>query len=219
MCYNVRMIFIYALVDPDSKKIRYIGKSIRPQQRLTNQMNESSNCHRSNWLQSLRANGKKPYQIILQELKDDADWQTCEIAWIRYGRQSGWPLTNNTDGGDGVCGLPEETRKLMASVWKGRKHKPETIEKLKAARAKRVITESTKHKQRESMKGREITWGEKISQSVRKLTEKDVLSILERFASGEKLVDMAKEYGVDRTTLTKVRNGTYMDKYNKKQNP
>ena len=128
-------------------------------------------------------------------------------------------MTNNTDGGDGVCGLPEETRKLMASVWKGRKHKPETIEKLKAARAHRVITEDTKRKQRESMIGRSITWGDKISKAVRKLTHEDVKNILDRFAAGEKLVDMAKEYGVDRTTMTKVRNGTYMDKYTKKRNP
>lgn len=216
VCYHMHMIFIYALIDPETNKIRYIGKSIRPKERLQNHMNEVANCHRSHWLQSLKAKGKKPYQVILQELEDGSDWQSCEVAWIKYGKSHGWPLTNNTDGGDGVPGLPEETRKRMAAIWSGRKHKPETIEKLKRARANRVITDETKQKQRDSMKGREITWGNKIAESIRKLTENDVQQILQRFSSGEKLIDMAKEYGVDRTTMTKVRNGTYMNKYNRK---
>ena len=203
------MIYIYALIDPNTYKIRYIGKSTRPKQRLQNQMNEVSNCHRSHWLQSLKAEGKRPHQVILQELYDDEHWQSFEVAWIRHGRAMGWPLTNNTDGGDGVCNLPEETRKRRAKVWLGRKHKPETIEKLKAARALRVTSDETRRKHSLAMKGRKITWREKIGAANRKIDESSIESILMRLANGEKVVSLAKEFGVHRTTMSKIKMGRY----------
>lgn len=203
------MIYIYALIDPYTAQIRYIGKSIRPKQRLQNQMNEVSNCHRSHWLQSLKANKKRPHQVILQELDDDSYWQSCEIAWIKHGKQMGWPLTNNTDGGDGVCNLPEETRKRMAKVWTGRKHKPESIAKLKAARALRVTNNATRLKHSQSMKGRKITWKDKIGEANRKIDDASIISIQQRINNGEKVIDLAKEYGVHRTTITKVKLNKY----------
>ena len=103
-------IYIYALVDPDSLLIRYIGKSIRPKERLQNHMNEKSKCHRCNWLQLLKSQNKKPLMFIINILNIDDDWQSIERFWIKLGRDAGWPLTNNTDGGDGVPGLPLETR-------------------------------------------------------------------------------------------------------------
>lgn len=203
------MIFIYALIDPDTAKIRYIGKSIRPKQRLQNHMNEASNCHRSHWLQSLKKAGKTPHQVILQELDDDVHWQSYEIAWIKHGREMGWPLTNNTDGGDGVCNLPEETRKRMSKIWSGRKHKPETIEKLKAARALRVTSEETRKKHSNAMKGRKITWKEKIAEANRKIDDEKLNVIMSRLKNGEKVIDLSKKYGVHRTTITKIKHGRY----------
>lgn len=47
-------VYIYGLTDPITEEIRYIGKSIRPTERLSNHCNEKSNCHRSNWIQSLK---------------------------------------------------------------------------------------------------------------------------------------------------------------------
>lgn len=203
------MIFIYALIDPNTAKIRYVGKSIRPKQRLQNQMNEVSNCHRSHWLQSLKKDGKIPHQVILQELDDDAPWQSYEIAWIKHGKEMGWPLTNNTDGGDGVCNLPEETKRRMSQVWSGRKHKPETIEKLKFARALRVTSEETRKKHSQSMKGRKITWKEKIAESNRKINDDQLKAIVYRLQCGAKVIELANEYGVHRTTITKIKQGKY----------
>lgn len=203
------MIYIYALIDPDTRKIRYIGKSIRPKERLGNQMNESSNCHRSHWLRNLRNHGKRPHQIILQELDDSEPWQEWEKAWIRHGREVGWPLTNNTDGGDGVDGLPEETRKRMSKVWIGRKHKPETIEKLKIARSKRITSDATRKKHSASMKGRVITWADKIGNANRKLTDQDIFDIEQMLFHGIKVIDISKHYGVHRTTISKVKTGKY----------
>lgn len=203
------MIFIYGLACPDSGQIRYIGKSIRPEERLMNHMNEVSNCHRSHWLQSLKAAGKRPCLVILQVLADDENWQEWEKSWIKYGRLVGWKLTNNTDGGDGVCGLPAETRARMAAVWLGRKHKPETIAKLVAARAKRTTSDETKAKHSAAMKGRKITWGDAISKATRKLSDEDVAAIKSSLLAGVKGKDLATKYKVNRTTISKVKLGKY----------
>lgn len=204
------MIFIYALIDPNTRQIRYIGKSIRPRERLQNHMNEPvSNCHRSHWLQGLKAEGKKPHQVILQELDDADDWQAVERWWIAKGKASGWPLTNNTAGGDGVPDLPLETRQKMSQVWLGRKHKPETIEKLKIARAKRVTKDETRLKHSRAMKGRKITWIDKISEANRKFTQEDAEKIRQRLLDGEKVIDLAEEYQTHRTTITKIKHGRY----------
>jgi predicted kinase len=203
------MIYIYGLIDPDTRKIRYIGKSVRPKERLQNQMNELSNCHRSHWLQELKRNGKRPYQITLQELEDSEPWQEWEKAWIKHGRESGWPLTNNTDGGDGVCNLPVETRQRMARVWLGRKHSAESLERLRIARAQRITTDETRKRISAAMAGRQITWRDKISASNRKLSQLDIASILDALNSGASVVSLSNQYGVHRTTISKVKKGKY----------
>ena len=44
------MVFIYALIDPFTFKVRYIGKTINLKQRFNRQMVERSNTHRCNWI-------------------------------------------------------------------------------------------------------------------------------------------------------------------------
>ncbi|MEN6621534.1 MAG: GIY-YIG nuclease family protein [Smithella sp.] len=211
-------VYIYGLVCPKTNQIRYIGKSIRPKERLMNHMNEVSNCHRSHWLQSLKKKGLKPSLRILQAFSDPPSdgWQKYERYWIQYGKEHGWPLTNNTNGGDGVEGLPPETRAKMAKVWKGRKHKPESILKIAMTSKGRLKTESQKEVMRNKMKNREITWGYKISESARKLSLEQQEEIKSRLANGERTGVLALEYGVHRTTLTKVKMGTYGLKHKRK---
>lgn len=147
--------------------------------------------------------------VILEELCGDADWQSVERKWIQYGRDAKWPLTNNTDGGDGVCGLPKETRRKMALVWTGRKHKPETIIKLCAARKLRTTSEETKKKMSASQTGRKIEWKDKISIANMKITPEMQIVILQRLSNGEKVIDLSREYKVHRGTITKVKMGKY----------
>lgn len=208
---SARKVYIYGLCDPESGLIRYIGKSIRPVERLSNHMNDHGTCHRTNWLRSLKIKGLKPTLVILQELPENAAWQDAEKAWIAYGYSQGWPLVNNTSGGDGVCGLPEETRRRIAQTWVGRKHSAETKAKIGAASKLKKMPEDAKKRISESQKGRKITWADKLHLAVRKFTEQQVEEISRRLSDGELVKDLADEYGVHRTTISKIKTGTYLE--------
>lgn len=209
MKMDAPLIFIYGLFDPESGMIRYIGKSIRPEERLRNHMQDKSKCHRSHWLRSLKSKGMKPGMIFLEQVSGEWPWQESERFWISYGKRNGWPLTNNTDGGDGVPGLPAETRERMRKTWLGRKHRPESLLKIGAATAARRHSDETKARMSAARKGCVITWGAKISEATRKLSHEQVGVIAGRLANGEKGIVLAREYGVHRTTLSKIKMGVY----------
>lgn len=210
--YWMTVSYIYGLICPIRSEIRYIGKSIRPRERLQNHMNDTGNCHRVNWIKHLKTNGLKPELIILEEVSPHDDWRERERYWISHGLDNGWPLTNNTSGGDGVRDLPEETRERMRKVWLGRKHSDETKKKIGAASATRFHSDERKSHMSELMKGRNITWGDKIAQSIRKITQEDFNIIFDRLRCGAKVKDIADEYGLHRTTVSKIKKGTYFDR-------
>jgi len=59
------------------------------------------------------------------------------------------------------------------------------------------------------MKGRKITWIAKIAEKARKLTVDQATNIKTRLAAGEKVKDLAAEYGLHRTTISKIKMNTY----------
>lgn len=203
--------FIYGLLCPDTGECWYIGKSIRPLERLQNHLKEPpSNCHRSHWIQSLKRQGKKPELVFFECAQGEHPWQESERFWIDYGRRHGWPLTNNTSGGDGVSGLPAETRERMAATWLGRKHSPESLARMKVARASHPPrTQASKDRIRQKMAGRAIAWGAKLGEANRKLDPEQQATIRARVLAGEKVKDLAVEYSVHRTTISKINVGTY----------
>lgn len=96
------MIYIYALIDPRTTEVRYIGKSIRPRERLANHCNEQGSSWRNRWLRQLVSLGLRPELAICETLPDDGDWIAAERKWIAQAKAWGWPLTNCTSGGDGA---------------------------------------------------------------------------------------------------------------------
>ncbi len=200
-------VYIYSLTDPFTGEIRYVGKSIRPRERLANQCNEKSNTHRCHWIQSVLAKGGRPIQTILEELSPDADWQEAEKRWIAYGREQGWPLTNGTDGGDGVPGLSGEAKERLLKTWKGRKHKPESLLKIGAASRNRKHTPEWSQLMHDKMKGRVFSPDhlQKISRSLRKLTDDQVRDIRRALANGELQKQLAVKYGVDKGTISNIK--------------
>jgi len=102
--------YIYALVDPDTDGVRYVGKADNPHKRLEIHLAgyEPRTTHKSNWIKSLLAQGKQPELMILEEV-DAAAWQEAEKRWIAYFRKVGVSLTNTTDGGEGGATITQET--------------------------------------------------------------------------------------------------------------
>jgi group I intron endonuclease len=144
---------IYALADPDSKKIRYIGKSSsgmkRPNSHWANcSLRNDHNPYKNRWILKLKKRGLKFLIFVLEEISsgDFEGLKNAEVKWIKYGRDNGWPLTNLTDGGDGVHGYvhSEETKKKISTSNTGKiscmlgKHHTED--------SKKKISESNKGK-------------------------------------------------------------------------
>ena len=99
--------YIYALKDPNTKEIRYIGKTIRPMVRLKQHVDEAKNrkiiSHKTNWIYGLLTNGQEP---IMEILKESDDWQKDEKELIAKHRSSG-RLLNIADGGEGPGEVPK----------------------------------------------------------------------------------------------------------------
>lgn len=202
-------VYIYGLRDPETHLIRYIGKAENPKARLSGHLRDKANCHRVHWIQGLLARGLKPEVVIIEKIEGEWPWQESERHWIDYGRRNGWDLTNNTDGGDGVCGLPAETRSRMRKTWLGRKHTPESLLRIGAASRGRHHTPEHKERMRNLMRGRKITWLSKVAAGLRKITPEQAESIKARVKAGEMVKDLAAEFKVDRTTISKINTGKY----------
>jgi hypothetical protein len=97
------MTFIYALIDPITKDVRYIGKSNNPHKRLfghNGHIRAKTKSHKHFWIKSLLDQGFVPTILILEKCEKSI-WQEREKDWIKFGRKLKWPLTNMADGGEG----------------------------------------------------------------------------------------------------------------------
>lgn len=204
-------IYIYALIDPLTNQVRYIGKSVDPVTRFQAHCNDSVETWRTNWIHSLAKRGARPILLLLDRLADSDDWQSAERAWIAFGRERGWPLTNCTDGGDGVVNLPPEIRQRMSQLWLGRKHKPESIVKIGAASKGRTHSEEHKRRMSEIMSQRVFTeqHRRRLSLGTRKLSDEQVREIRRRLNAGERQYAIARDYGVDKGTISNIKQGRF----------
>jgi hypothetical protein len=97
---------IYVLRDPRTNEVRYVGKTVKTlADRLSAHINESGKIktHRGQWIQSLLKVGVRP---VIEEIDQAlADWVEKERFWIAHYRSITEKLTNQCDGGEGVCGI------------------------------------------------------------------------------------------------------------------
>ena len=121
---------IYALADPRTGDIRYIGQSsVGPararQHTYPSRMRRDARLHSTRWLSGLLRSGRMPQISVLEEVPL-ADLDSAEGFWIAQGRGLGWPLTNLTGGGGGRRGftLSIETRAKIGAAQRGRKRAP-----------------------------------------------------------------------------------------------
>lgn len=133
---------IYALCEPDTGEVRYVGKtSCGAARRLREHISLSKNhrSHSYNWVRSLVARGLKPSSIILEVVEPGGDWAYAEKKWIAHFRSVSGKLVNQTDGGEGVTG-----RKYTASA--------ETRAKLSAASLGRQLSDDAKIRKSSALK-------------------------------------------------------------------
>ena len=121
---------IYALQDPITFELRYIGKSgsglSRPKAHTLPSYLSKDDTHKGRWIKQLINNGFKPIIKVIQNLNNHSELVQAEIYWIQYFKDLGCPLTNSTKGGIGRLGLPhtEETKKKIGLGQKNRKSYP-----------------------------------------------------------------------------------------------
>jgi hypothetical protein len=91
---------IYALLDPRTEAIRYVGKANDVNKRLTSHIRDSKrrNTPVCCWIRKLVANGLKPKTKVLETV-DYSQWQVREKHWIAKMRQV-HNLLNLASGGD-----------------------------------------------------------------------------------------------------------------------
>jgi len=118
--------FIYGLCDPDTGELRYVGKADNPEKRVISHLTEAARgknrSHRGNWLRSLLAQSKSPRLVVLLNVAK-TEWQFWERDLIKFFRDAGANLVNETDGGDGVLDM---TGVVRAKIRAGLKKKFET---------------------------------------------------------------------------------------------
>lgn len=126
-------VSIYALSDPRSLRVRYIGQSIDPRQRLIGHLSapKSDWTPKTRWLRKLAALGLKPILTVIDEVEASmAD--EAEVRWIAAFKAVG--ILNLSPGGFRIDYTPE-VRLKMSLKARARVHGPlsaATRAKLKA---------------------------------------------------------------------------------------
>jgi hypothetical protein len=121
-------VFIYGLVDPISKKLRYVGQTRRGFKRIREHwrasvLSKEARTHKTRWIKSLVVKGLTPSVVVFQEFEDDSWLNEAEVLWLRYLKSCGHPLTNLTEGGGGIVGWhhSESTKKKISNAHMGTK--------------------------------------------------------------------------------------------------
>ena len=78
----------------------------------------SNKTHKNNWIKSLLILDIIPIITLIEEASDEC-WVEREIFWIKYYRDSGFNLTNSTDGGEGMLNPSEDTRNKLSFASSG----------------------------------------------------------------------------------------------------
>lgn len=154
--------FIYGLIDPRDRALRYIGKSNNPKKRLHRHLIDArlARYHRECWLKGLLDAGLRPELIILEECPQDI-WKEREQYWIAHYRERGADLVNRTDGGDTNPVLSPEVKARVAEIisrtHKGKKKSPEHCRNISAGLKGQIIPPEARAKMSAAAKGRKMS--------------------------------------------------------------
>lgn len=131
----MKTCFIYALSDPRTNKMRYVGWCLNMKQRLSQHIScEKDHTRKCRWVAALRAVGMKPTMELLAEVPLE-EWAEAERVWIKFFRDIGADLTNGTNGGDGTPGRINSLahRRRISEANRGKIHTAKTRAKVSAS--------------------------------------------------------------------------------------
>jgi hypothetical protein len=87
--------FVYALTDPRTDEIRYIGLAKNVRRRLYHHMYyRGGSSVKDSWIEQLLHDGLTPSVEVLETVEDENTAREREAYWIRYYSQRGEQLTN-----------------------------------------------------------------------------------------------------------------------------
>lgn len=119
---------VYALRDPRTGIIRYVGRSVTPQQRYKMHINTArrgtgrrANKKLLEWINSLFDELLEPEFVILEMCSSEEELNAREIVWIRRLRELGVPLLNIKVGGQAASGWKKSEESKVAHSAGNRK--------------------------------------------------------------------------------------------------
>lgn len=175
-------MIIYVLVDPRTRRVRYVGQTTRPAQRAAQHRTPSGtpgNEPLAKWKRKLGALGLRPLFVPVLSCATVDELDHAEVAWIRFFRAQTSELLNCDDGGQesrkGMTGkrhtaewkarmsgrvppnkggkASDETRARMSAAKRGRRLPPETIRRMTEARLGHTTSAETRAKIAAAHKG------------------------------------------------------------------
>lgn len=184
--------FIYALKEPETGEIRYVGKSDNPKKRLACHLRCRERCYRTNWIKTIAERGLSPLLEIIDEVPV-TEWQAWEVAYIEFFRDEGCLLVNGTAGGDGLNNPTEETREKIRAANSGEKNphfgKPLSSEhraKVSAGLMGREISLECRAKLRAARIGKKLSLEHRKKLSIAKLGIKFTLETREKMSIAQR---------------------------------
>lgn len=188
--------YIYTLSDPDTKEVRYVGKSVNPKRRyyVHTCIQTGLDTHCKRWIGKLKSENKKPIMEIIEEIITD-NWQDREIYWISYFRKVNTNLTNMTVGGDGVPCIPIEI---------------ELDRRIKVSEARKGMHFSEEHKLHLSEKKKEYFSNPKnkevLSRHWSVLNDNQVLEIYELANRGKiSQRQISRMFGIPQSSVSEIK--------------
>lgn len=155
----MRTYCIYHLASSEHPdRIRYVGITTNPQRRLSEHRRTSGRegAAKSEWCKSVISSG---FTILMNVIAGGMSADECmnrekeEFARLK---SEGFDLVNGNSGGCRGFVPTDEVRAKLAAMSTGRKHSPETIEKMRTA-CRHETTDETRAKLSRAAKGRTIS--------------------------------------------------------------